>query len=1147
MNYNPEVQKYLEALKFLSQTTEDYLYVWDVKSGDNWFFGKNVSKEFNLKSENFIPNTKQELLAIVCEGDKEELFEDLTKIKNGEKKLHDMNYRWITKDGKAIWQNCCGKVIDDEDGNPMLLVGIVSRTVLKHRINNITGMYNRRVLLEDVRKKKFNNGHGVFMLLGLDRLAKAYSQHSREHVESLVEFYGDTLETFVNDSLRVYHVEDDVFALYMENATPEQAQELFDDLFEKTGDKITVTGLALVYDKMFVNEIDMYKTALNELAKAKKNNRSKLTFLVEEDIKGKLDSISLLEELNISIANGFEGFYVKYQPQIRNASFDICGVEALMRFRSVKTGKEYSPVQFIPLMEQAGLMKEAGLWILGESLKQLKKWRESLPELTLNVNFSLAELKQGLEEIIKLFKQSGLPQKSLTIEITETVSTDEVGSVSMLIRTLKESGINIAIDDFGTGYANLALLKEIKCDEIKIEKMFVTGVKEGSYGFILINSLIGFARNNDIKVCCEGVETEEDVLTLSRLKPDSYQGFVFDKPCLPKYFEECYIDTNTKKYKQRKKFLSNLVKKDKEHIATFNSNEILSNIGIGLCIMCCDFENKVFETHPDAIMETLLGMPSDLSPLECNKFWFSRIKDGYEYFVKSSLTKLIEGNNVVQFAYPWIHPEKGEILLSFSGIRAFSEGNKLVVKCLFRVVTDIERLSESNEVRPLRNYVQNKYLDTIIDNAIGFMEINLSQNRVEAGIKDLKGIQPESNLHDKSIYHQNGSLKYDEFEKWWADGYLISSREEFLSKCNCQSLIDSYSKGHRSVELYCRGVDKNGAIYDCRKVFYISRDEIMGDITALCVMYDVSDKVKKEIEKTNKDNAIRSMCDEFRAILYVNLDEDTVEFYREDDSLGDWKSGLVGFDQTMSVFADKFVSQKDKFEYKFFISRGVIKSKLQTQDAYKFEYERKCSDGSFRYHQIKIKRDLNNNTGFYAILGVKDIDDDIRLKRQLKNALDMAYTDHLTGLFNQQGLHSKCSEILKDHNGSYTMLFMDIDNFKQVNDIYGHGMGDKILYEVGKVLKEEIRGKDVVGRYGGDEFVALICDGKEHSEAIVERIKERIAGICEHVGLSVKITASIGLSFSDQTGYDYRHLKEIADDRLYLAKKHGKNKIVKNS
>ena len=224
-----------------------------------------------------------------------------------------------------------------------------------------------------------------------------------------------------------------------------------------------------------------------------------------------------------------------------------------------------------------------------------------------------------------------------------------------------------------------------------------------------------------------------------------------------------------------------------------------------------------------------------------------------------------------------------------------------------------------------------------------------------------------------------------------------------------------------------------------------------------------------------------------------------------------------------------------------------MKEMLTKDDEYRFEYRRKCKN-TYRYHEVKIKRDESSEEGLCAIMGVKDIEDDVQLRLQLKETLELAYTDHLTGLYNQQGLFARCTEVLEDKNVNSAVLFMDLDNFKLVNDMYGHGMGDKVLYEVGKAIKEETRGKDIVGRYGGDEFVVLIYDIKHPAvaEDAAERIAARINDVCGQLKLHVDVSASIGIAFTNQTGHDYLYLKEIADDRLYLAKKRGKNQIVKN-
>lgn len=1162
MNYNPKCKEYLEAMLNISKTTVDYFYVWDILNARMWFFGGDLEERFHLKANSFESIHQEAYFSIVHPSDYEELTEHLTAIKEGKVEEYNFNYRLFAKEEKPVWVNNRGSVVEKSDGLPSILVGSVSFDVLENKINEITGLYNRRVLLSDVRSHQALNKYGSFMFLSLDKMAKVYSEHNGEYVTSLIELCGKVLEWYISDRVNVYHVEDDVFvvySLYDEEETEESAEAkeqeeesrilaLFEEISDKLKTKLTMTAVAYLGNKAIANAKEMYIATLKELSKAKYYNRSKLTFISKEDIKEKFEEIALSEELTQSVANDFEGFYAVYQPQFKNGSFELIGAEALMRYKSAITGIEHSPVEFIPLLSQAGLMKDAGIWILKKSLQQVKKWREFIPNLCLNVNFSLKSLKAVASEIIKAYKESGLPAKSLFIEITETVGVEEVDNVSILIRALKRVGIGISIDDFGKGYSNLALLKQIKCDEIKIEKDFVTGIEKGSYGYLLINSVIGFSRNNGIQVCCEGVETENDVLTLVDLQPDLYQGFVFDKPCTVEQFENRYVKTDSEEYQARKDFSNALKKKAEEQITKFDPKDILANIGVGLTVFYCDYENDEYEMHPDFVTEKILGIEEKLSPLECNEFWYSRIKKGYVSFVKKSLDEMLKTDKVVQFVYPWKHPKLGEIIINFSGLRSRVEGNKIAVQALFRVLSSVESLGGKKAKKSIAQSIKNKYLDSMLGNAIAAMEINLSQNRADFGVRNLEDIMPDISSYPHFVREKNGSVLYDEFEKWWAETYIVDNKEEYLAKSNCQYLINEYAKGETSVELSCRCLDKVGNVYDAWEEFYITKDELSGDIMALCVLYDNSVQAQEALLQKNRDNVIRSICDEFRSIIHVNLDNDTFEFFREDIFIPSWRSDVHGYEQMISLFADLFVVEKDMINYKFMLSRSEIRRRLQNQDVFKFEYDRICDDGKIHRHEVKVKKDWSNENGDYVIIGVKDVEKSVRLMRELGEALDMAYTDYLTGLYNQQGLKIKCSELLADKSTSRILMFMDLDNFKKINDEYGHSMGDKVLYEVGKILKEETRGKDIVGRYGGDEFIALLSEPEDaiKSSGVVERIKDRIENVCFDIGLNIGVTASIGLAHTLKSGFDYRLLKEIADDSLYDAKKAGKNKIAKN-
>lgn len=1146
MNQNPKIIKHIQSLKALSASMEDYLFLVDLQKDTIWFFG-NLDEEFAFRQPGQEESPTQQFLSIVHPRDKAMLLKDYNDIRADKKDSMNLNYRLVDRSGKSVWINCRGSIIQDE-GVSIALIGRVSRGIFASKISSITGMFNKRKMLEDSLKNHYMNQNGYLLLLGLDRLSMSYSEYGREYMENILVTCAKILEEMVMDDLGVYHVEEGVFAVSFIGYTRNEVQGFYEEVTKRMRNHRTITAVALPSSKQyFSGEHELYETAMAELVKAKKERRSKLTFYSRKAINEQINERALKEALERAVNNNFKGFYICYQPQIRGGDYSIDGVEALMRFRA--NGVEYSPSQFIPVMEQSGLINEAGIWILKQALEQVKAWREFLPELYLNVNFSLSQFASPdiIEDVIKIYKRSGLPPHVLTLELTETVRAENAEKVIAATKTWKPAGIDVALDDFGTGYSNLAMLKDIVCSEIKIERTFISHIKKDTYGYLLTSSILDFAHKNDIAVCCEGVETQEDVMHLSPLKPDLYQGYAFDKPLSVAEFEEYYINRASAGYKYRQRRARLLKAKDENRITNFDAKEILTNINVGLSVMQWDLHNQLYEMHPDEATMSLLGMKRNLTPTQYDDFWFLRIKSGYEHYVRKNLKKLKEGTEVVQFMYPWMHPEKGEVMLSFSGVVSEIRKGKVIIKCLHRMLTGVEKSGYDNS-RPLQYFIENRYMEMLLSKAIAYMEVNVTRNKVQGGMRDIKGNQPQLMATNTSVFDADGDLMYDAFEKWWADKYLIKSDKDFDEVCNCDYLKACYERGETSVEMFCKCEDKDGNVYDCKKCLFITSDEIKGDIMALCVIYDTTQETQEKLELARRDAAIRSLADEYKSIMYINVDDDSIKFYREDTTLEEWKDDVGKHSELMNIFAERFVHEDNLAEYKYMQSLNVLRERLEEFGGYRFEYRRKCGDGVYRYHEVTVKRDEFAEESLCAVMAVKEIEEDVRLRLQLKEALTLAYTDHLTGLYNQQGLLNRCKELLKDKKVSAALLFMDLDNFKSVNDIYGHGMGDKVLHEVGRVIREETRGKDIVGRYGGDEFVVLIYDiqTQQDAEAAAKRIAARVNEVCRSLKLQTEVTASIGLSFTGQTGYDYHHLKEIADDRLYLAKKRGKNRIVQH-
>ena len=335
----------------------------------------------------------------------------------------------------------------------------------------------------------------------------------------------------------------------------------------------------------------------------------------------------LLDKLEKSIHNNYSGFYLLYQPQINTKDLTLLGLEALLRFKT-EDGKIISPLDFIPILEETGLIHEVGMWVLETALKQLKNWNAALPNLRMSVNFSSIQLtnKEIVKETLELLKKYEIQPNKLTIEITESATIDNIENYKQIFDDFEEEGIQISIDDFGTGYSNLGYLKKMSVNEIKIDRMFVRDIQPDTYQYNLIKSVTNFAKENKFLVCVEGVENTEELKIIESLNIDIYQGYLFDKPCTVEEFQKKYIDSTTKEFKERTEFVDYLkYKKETSSLITFNPKDLLSEINIGLWILRNNRKNLQGELFADATMKKLLGVDKDTTPKECHSFWANRI------------------------------------------------------------------------------------------------------------------------------------------------------------------------------------------------------------------------------------------------------------------------------------------------------------------------------------------------------------------------------------------------------------------------------------------------------------------------------------------------------------------------------------------
>ena len=237
-------------------------------------------------------------------------------------------------------------------------------------------------------------------------------------------------------------------------------------------------------------------------------------------------------ELMLRAALDNQEFSVVYQPQIHATSGALVGVEALLRWKNQELGN-VSPVQFIPIAEETGLIVAIGEWIMRVACHQSKAWQRELGfEIPVAVNLSARQFRRNdlLAAVQIILDETRLPSHLLELEITEgLLMTDPVGAID-IIRGLNCLGIKTALDDFGTGYSSLAYLKTFPLNRLKIDRAFVRDLPDNQSDCAISNTVIALGLNLNMEVLAEGVETEAQRDFLAKSGCQIFQGYLFGKP-----------------------------------------------------------------------------------------------------------------------------------------------------------------------------------------------------------------------------------------------------------------------------------------------------------------------------------------------------------------------------------------------------------------------------------------------------------------------------------------------------------------------------------------------------------------------------------------------------------------------------------------
>ncbi len=236
-------------------------------------------------------------------------------------------------------------------------------------------------------------------------------------------------------------------------------------------------------------------------------------------------------EMDLRVALENDEFFLVYQPTFNLQDMRPTGMEALIRWKSA-TRDLVQPNDFIPMLEETGLIVEIGRWVLQEACRQGVRWREAGHPIAVAVNVSARQLDRDefVADVASILRETGLDPDSLIIEITETALMRDIEQTVMRLATVKELGVRIAIDDFGTGYSSMAHLQKFPVDALKIDRSFITQMTHNQEGETIIRTLVQLGKALSIETFAEGIEQEHELTLLQGERCDSGQGFLFARP-----------------------------------------------------------------------------------------------------------------------------------------------------------------------------------------------------------------------------------------------------------------------------------------------------------------------------------------------------------------------------------------------------------------------------------------------------------------------------------------------------------------------------------------------------------------------------------------------------------------------------------------
>lgn len=530
-----------EHLEIVSRTSNDGIWEMDLRTNE---------MIWNQRFYDLLGRTDACLFVEIIHEDDISSYQLALKSHLNEQTPFMLDARLLTSRDQYMWVVISGEALRDADGHYTRMVGsvrdITERKQAEDKMrylayhDTLTGLTNRRRFYEEIAAaSEIDNQSFAIIVLDLDHFKKVNDSYGHQMGDRLLQLAAEQLKLLVRKNDHIARFGGDEFVIMYQFDEIAEVEALADSmsnhlsslLFDE-GINLTITMSAgiSVYPRDGSDPDTLIKKADIAMYKVKQNGKNHFEIFSEQMIEQTMWRINTENELKDAVAN--EEFVLHYQPQIHMETGELFGVEALLRWYSPTRGI-MSPLTFIPLAEETGLILPIGEWVIMEACRQSTVWlSKGYKPLKISVNISGQQLKQPnfVNRVKRIIELTGMNPNYLCIEITESIVIDDLDTTIAMFKQLAEIGIQMSMDDFGTGYSSLSVLKKLPLNMLKIDKSFIREMTHEHQDFDIVKAVISISNSLKLKIVAEGVEQKEQYDLLQELGCDYMQGYYISKP-----------------------------------------------------------------------------------------------------------------------------------------------------------------------------------------------------------------------------------------------------------------------------------------------------------------------------------------------------------------------------------------------------------------------------------------------------------------------------------------------------------------------------------------------------------------------------------------------------------------------------------------